>query len=139
MIEHLDHVNLRTVQLAAMIRWYEGILHLKNGPRPRFPFPGAWIYAGEVAVVHLVEVSTAPPKATDVALEHAAFRATGLSDFIERLRGAGEAFRIVRVPGMPIVQVNVWDPDGNHLHVDFDGAEADGIDIEDFTAPKIEA
>jgi hypothetical protein len=28
-----------------------------------------------------------------------------------------------------VLQVNVWDPDGNHIHVDFDLAEADGIDV----------
>lgn len=139
MIERLDHVNLRTVQLAKMIAWYEGILLLKSGDRPNFPFNGAWIYAGNIPVVHLVEVDTAPPEASDLALEHAAFYAAGLSDFLLRLQAAGEKFRVVRVPGMPLVQVNIWDPDGNHLHVDFDAVEADGIEIEDFKTSKIEA
>lgn len=132
MIERLDHVNLRTVQLAKMIAWYEGVLQLKSGARPNFPFGGAWIYAGDHAVVHLVEVEAAPPEADDLALEHAAFRATGLAGFLERLQAAGEAFRVALVPGMPILQVNVWDPDGNHLHVDFDASEADGIDLDAF-------
>jgi hypothetical protein len=35
----------------------------------------------------------------------------------------GERFRRVAVPGFPIVQINIWDPDGNHLHVDFDPGE----------------
>lgn len=139
MIERLDHVNLQTVQLDAMIAWYEHILQLKNGYRPNFPFNGAWIYAGDIPVVHLVEVAHAPPEASDLALEHAAFRAKGLPKFIERLQVAGEALRVVRVPEMPLVQVNVWDPDGNHLHVDFDAAEAEGIDIEDFRTSKIQA
>ncbi len=106
---------------------------------PDFPFPGAWMYAGDVPVVHLVPVKVAPPKAGDLALEHAAFRAQGLPEFLERLQTAGEPMRIVRVPDMPLVQVNVWDPDGNHLHVDFDAAEAEGIEIEDFKTSKIEA
>lgn len=139
MIERLDHVNLQTVQLNAMIAWYERFLQLKNGYRPRFPFPGAWMYAGDVPVVHLVPVEVEPPKAADLALEHAAFRATGLPEFIERLQESGELFRVVRVPDIPLVQVNVWDPDGNHLHVDFDAAEADGMDIEDFKTSKIQA
>ncbi|GAB5445640.1 VOC family protein [Gymnodinialimonas sp.] len=139
MIERLDHVNLQTVQLGKMIAWYEEILLMKSGYRPNFPFAGAWIYAGDVPVVHLVEVATPPPEASDLALEHAAFRAKGLGDFLERLQAAGEAFRVVRVPDMPLVQVNVWDPDGNHLHVDFDAAEAEGIEIEDFKTSKIEA
>jgi hypothetical protein len=28
-----------------------------------------------------------------------------------------------RVPGLGIVQVNVWDPDGNHIHIDFQPSE----------------
>jgi catechol 2,3-dioxygenase-like lactoylglutathione lyase family enzyme len=138
-IIRLDHVNLQTVQFDAMRAWYTDIMHLREGYRPNFPFPGAWMYAGEVPVVHLVPVEVAPPKADDLALEHAAFRATGLHDFLERLQTAGEAVRVVRVPDIPLVQVNVWDPDGNHLHVDFDAAEAEGIDIEDFKTSKIEA
>lgn len=139
MIERLDHVNLQTVQLDTMIAWYTDILHLKQGYRPRFPFDGAWMYAGEVPVVHLVPVEVVPPEATDLALEHAAFRASGLVAFIDRLKAAGEAYRLVRVPDIPLVQVNVWDPDGNHLHVDFDAAEAEGVDIEGFKSSKIEA
>ena len=137
MIERLDHVNLQTIQLDRMIAWYERFLHLRNGFRPAFPFPGAWLYAGEVPVVHLVEVAEAPPKASDLALEHAAFRAKGLRVFLERLAEGGQASRVVKVPDIPLVQVNVWDPDGNHLHVDFDAVEAEGLDLEAFSTSKI--
>jgi hypothetical protein len=33
------------------------------------------------------------------------------------------------VPGWPVVQVNVWDPDGNHLHIDFDLSEAEAAGL----------
>ena len=59
-IGRLDHVNVRTAQLDSMITWYEQILGLHNGPRPNFPFPGAWLYSGEDAVVHLVGVDGEP-------------------------------------------------------------------------------
>ena len=95
------------------------------------------MYAGEIPVVHLVPVEVEPPKAEDLALEHAAFRAKGLTAFLERLRDAEEPFRAVRVPDIPLVQVNVWDPDGNHLHVDFDADEAQGLDLEAFETSKI--
>ena len=139
MIERLDHVNLQTVQLAEMTAWYERYLQLVSGDRPPFPFPGAWLYAGDFAIVHLVEVNEAPPEASDLSLEHAAFRASGLRAFLERLADGGQHNRIVKVPGMPIVQGNVWDPDGNHLHVDFDAAEAEGLDLESFGAGNVKA
>lgn len=126
MIERLDHVNLRTARLDAMIAWYERVLDMHPGPRPDFSFAGSWLYAKGMAIVHLVEVK-APPRADpdDLRIEHAAFRAAGLEAFLKRLEEQGEPHRIGRVPGMPIVQVNVWDPDGNHLHIDFDATEAD--------------
>lgn len=130
MIEKLDHINLRTAQLEAMIDWYGAVLDLHPGPRPDFGFPGAWLYAGAQAVVHLVGV-TAPPTdpGTDLKLEHAAFRASGYAAFRARLAARGDACRLSKVPGLPIVQVNLWDPDGNHLHIDFDAAEVDPAHI----------
>lgn len=129
MIIGLDHINIRTARLDDMMDWYAGVLGLKSGPRPDFPFPGAWMYAGEHAVVHLVGV-TAPPTdpGTDLKLEHGAFRASGYGDFKALLEARGERMEIVKVPGFPIVQVNIWDPDGNHLHIDFDAAEVDPAD-----------
>ena len=45
----LDHVNVRTAQLDKMIAWYEDVLEMEVGPRPNFPFPGAWLYADGAA------------------------------------------------------------------------------------------
>ena len=53
-ISKLDHVNVRTANLAEMVDWYDRVLGLKSGKRPDFPFPGAWIYIGEQAFLHLV-------------------------------------------------------------------------------------
>jgi len=127
MIRDLDHINIRTARLDEMVAWYEERLGLMRGPRPDFGFPGAWLYAGERALVHLVGVAEEPvAHQGDLKLEHGAFRATGFAAFVEALKAAGEPFRVADVPGTEIVQVNVWDPDGNHLHVDFDAAEAEG-------------
>lgn len=129
MIDALDHLNLRTVRLAEMIAWYGRILLLEPGPRPDFGFPGAWLYAGDQALVHLVEVASEPASGTDLKLEHGAFRARGLAALIARLEAAGEGFDLARVPGLPVIQVNVRDPDGNHLHVDFALAEAEAAGL----------
>lgn len=116
----LDHLNLRTAQLDVMVSWYERVLGLTVGPRPPFPFRGAWMYAGDHALVHLVEIG-APPDAdhSNLALEHGAFRATDFTAFLATLTANGVRYHISPVPDFPIVQVNIWDPDENHLHVDF--------------------
>jgi catechol 2,3-dioxygenase-like lactoylglutathione lyase family enzyme len=121
-ILQLDHVNIRTDKLAEMIHFYEDVLGLISGVRPNFPFPGAWIYVGENPVIHLVgvdkECASVEPK-----IEHFAFRATGLTKLTERLAKAGIQHSIDPVPGVPIVQVNLEDVDGNHIHIDFHADE----------------
>ena len=114
-----DHVNVRTANLDAMVEFYGDVLGLHPGKRPDFAFPGAWLYLGEQAYIHLVGVSKAPVAAGNVTLEHFAFRATGLVEFRRKLDTRGISHSVDHVPGFPIVQVNFHDPDGNHVHVDF--------------------
>lgn len=127
MLKRLDHVNIRTPQLDVMIDWYAEMLGMTNGPRPPFAFPGAWMYVGDDAVVHLVGVDKMPEDGTDLRLEHAAFSATGFDEMIAKLEARGDRYRTLKVPGFPLVQVNIWDPDGNHLHIDFHSDEAPGV------------
>ncbi len=123
-LNKLDHVNVRTANLDNMVAWYCDVLGMENGARPPFPFPGAWLYAGDQAAVHLVGVDAAP-QSVEPNIEHFAMSATGLQDFVERLKATGTEFRPVRVPGIDILQINVFDCDGNHIHIDFSAEEAD--------------
>ncbi len=127
-IGKLDHVNVRTSKVEAMAAWYDRVLGMKSGKRPPFPFPGAWLYAGDHPAVHLVGVD-AEPANDDPKVEHFAFSASGLRAFVERLKRDGEKHDIRVVPGFGIVQVNVWDPDGNHIHIDFAPNEAGAADM----------
>jgi catechol 2,3-dioxygenase-like lactoylglutathione lyase family enzyme len=129
----LDHVNIRTANLDAVSRFYGEILGLPKGPRPPFGFPGAWHYCGDKAVVHLIEVDKAP-LGKDPKIEHFALRSTGLGDFVAHLRKKKVEHNAVRVPLTGMIQINVLDPDGNHIEVQFGAAEADGAtDILDRT------
>ena len=118
-----DHVNIRTNNLETLITWYTNILGLRAGARPDFNFPGAWMYLGDRALVHLVGTEADMKAGGPVTLEHFAFRATGMQNFRDMLEVQGIAYSVDPVPGMPIVQINFRDPDGNHIHVDFDAAE----------------
>ena len=121
-IGKLDHVNVRTTKLPEMAAWYSTVLGLTDGPRPNFPFPGAWLYAGDTAVVHLV-AHEGPPSAgseIDLKLEHFAFTAAGRATFETRLQKAGIEYSTNTLDAIGIVQFNVNDPDGNHIHIDFD-------------------
>lgn len=121
----LDHVNVRTRNLDKMIAWYRKVLGMTEGKRPGFSFPGAWMYVGDKPFVHLVGVDRAlPAHKDDLRLEHFALSATGLTGFLEYLKSEKFDYKLGKVPDFPIVQVNIWDPDGNHIHVDFHADEA---------------
>lgn len=122
----LEHVNIQTARLAEMVAWYDRILGMPAGWRPEFPFPGAWLYTGDQKpTVHLVGVDREPPGG--LKLEHFAFAATGLKDFLARLEAERVKYDLIAVRDAGLVQVNVRDPDGNHIHVDFRLSEADGL------------
>jgi len=130
-MKRLEHVNVRTANLDGMIDWYGRMLGLTTGRRPGFSFPGAWLYMGDDPIIHLVGQDARPDADdADLRLEHFALSASGLKDLLARAEEAGERTSVRKVPDFPIVQVNMWDPDGNHIHIDFDAVEAEGMEID---------
>ena len=121
-INLLDHVNLVTTDVARMTDWYEKVLGLKKGTRPNFPFGGAWLYAGDIALVHLVETKdqTRVGSEANLKLEHFAFSASGREKFEQLLKDLDLPYELTEVRDVNLVQFHIADPDGNHIHVDFD-------------------
>jgi catechol 2,3-dioxygenase-like lactoylglutathione lyase family enzyme len=119
-----DHVNVRTANLGVMRAFYVDVIGLREGPRPAFSFGGAWLYCAGAPVVHLVQVDRPPQRSDELSLEHFALRAQGLAEFLERLRAYGVPVAFGFIHDFGICQVNVRDPDGTHVHIDFDIAEA---------------
>ncbi len=115
----LDHVNIRTADLDRSRAFYRDILGMGEGWRPNFPFDGAWMYLDGHPFVHLVDVKETPAPPEALSLEHFAFSATDMDAFLAVLKTANIPYRLAEVPGTDITQVNLHDPDGNHLHVDF--------------------
>ena len=130
-VRSLDHVNIRTHDVDRLVEWYGRVLGMHPGPRPDFTFPGAWLYAGADPVIHLVGVEAAPDPGPRLRIEHFALGASGLADFLAHLEREGVPTRIGRLPGAGYghVQVNIHDPDGNHIHVDFAPGEAEGLTL----------
>src|SRR3546814_20370077 len=121
----LDHVNLRTAELAARQTVYSEVLGMSLGPRPPFSFDGAWLDCGGQATVHLVEVPRRPAPEGELRLEHFAFAAEGLAEFLALLRRRGLPYRNGVLPALGTVQVNLHDPAGSHIHVAFAAAAED--------------
>lgn len=121
-----DHVNIRTVDLDKMVTWYAEVLGLRSGPRPDFPVPGAWLYLNETCVLHLIEADPPPAayaEGESLRMEHIAFRAEGMDEFILQLDARGVEYKLFPFEALDIVLVFIRDPDGNRIHVDFPAAE----------------
>ena len=121
-VSSLDHINIRTENLKKMTEFYAKVLGMKKGRRPAFKFGGAWLYCGNRAAVHLVEVKK-QLKAKNVQLEHFAFKANDINGTLKKLYKFGTEYETRVVPGGKIRQVHAYDPDGNHVEIAFSTRE----------------
>jgi catechol 2,3-dioxygenase-like lactoylglutathione lyase family enzyme len=108
----LDHINIRTADLAATKAFFTEVLGLTEGWRPAFPFAGAWLYSGEQDVVHLVEVRERPAASAGSSLDHFAFAIDDYEDARARLDAHGIKYRATASPEGDIRQVFITDLNG---------------------------
>lgn len=108
----LDHVNIRTAELARTTDFFTEVLGLTVGWRPAFPFPGAWLYVGDKDVVHLVEVSRPAEPSKGSALDHFAFAIDDYEAAEGALTAHGMAFQPLVSPEGGIRQLFVTELNG---------------------------
>lgn len=118
-LKSLDHVTILCADLAKSRAFYREVLGLTDEDRPGFAFPGAWLYLGGHPVVHLIggRVDAVPPSTGN--FDHVAFDAAGLSEMRARLTAAAVPFTESQVPGRPLRQVFLHDPDGVQVELNF--------------------
>ncbi|MBU6297903.1 MAG: VOC family protein [Alphaproteobacteria bacterium] len=130
-VDVLEHFTVRCTNLERTRDFYSEVIGLRVGPRPDFDFAGYWLYLGEQPVVHLVLESerkdgraprsaSAKPAETG-ALDHIAFRGRDLEATRALLRARGLEFAECAVPGKPLFQIFVRDPDGVLIELNFRG------------------
>ena len=118
----LDHISVRTTDVEATQAFYEKVLGLQAGPRPNFSFPGAWLYRGEQAVVHVIGVDAhgrGEGAAGAGGFDHIAFAATDLDGMRKHFEASGVAFDERGVPGMRLHQIFLTDPNGLRIELNF--------------------
>lgn len=123
MILGLDHINIATDKLAETRAFYVEVLGLTERWRPDFSFDGHWLYAGDRPVVHLVSREAAGAGSDTAALNHYAFAIGDIEAAARRLTELGVGFREIGVPGEPIRQLFLQDPNGVTIELNFLGAE----------------
>ena len=143
----LNHFSIRSADLPACERFYCGLLGLKVGPRPPFPFPGLWLYSGDTqvwanAAVHIIGMDPKNPEGlknylgdrSETSLhgtgcvDHIAFFATGLAAMLATLREHGLDGRERTVPLLNLHQVFVDDPNGVVVELNYPAAEKLALD-----------
>ena len=140
-LSHIEHFLIAADDLDATRDWYARVLGMKAGPHPDFGFPVHWMYLGDVDVVHigpsaksagdiqkqyLGRTSQASAAGTG-AIDHIAFRATGLTKMIQHLKAERVQFSQRRASGQALFQIFFHDPNGIKIELNFDAAEAEGI------------
>ncbi|NQV21546.1 MAG: VOC family protein [Rhodospirillales bacterium] len=131
-VQSLDHYTIIASNLERSIEFYTDTLGLRNGERPEFDFPGAWIYVGDRAVVHLLGTDGAQKMADGGvfgggqgeapgtgSIHHVAFRAADLEGYVKRLKAQNIPMKEQDVPGWPLHQVFLEDPDGVTIELNF--------------------
>jgi catechol 2,3-dioxygenase-like lactoylglutathione lyase family enzyme len=121
----IHHFTIRCApgQLASVRDFYRDVLGMTTGPRPSFPFPGHWMYVGDLAVVHLAAISSdESPSGTATApgFDHVSLHARGLQATRERLASLSVSYEEVPVPGWPLRQIFVQDPVGSKIELTFE-------------------
>jgi catechol 2,3-dioxygenase-like lactoylglutathione lyase family enzyme len=123
----LNHINLRAPRelLATLRDFYCDVVGLREGPRPAFGSHGWWLYAGDVAVVHLSEqhAGESPRGGARAAaagtFDHTAFSAVDPEAAAATLRENGVDFRVDRNTVTRQHQFFFVDPAGNGVELNF--------------------
>jgi catechol 2,3-dioxygenase-like lactoylglutathione lyase family enzyme len=121
-IERMDHFTIVTDRLSETLAFY-AMFGLRAGDRPPFGVPGAWLYASDKPILHVIEVASMPNPRRGV-LDHMAYRANGLLTTTELLDRQAIPHRLIRTPA-PFRgwQLFFTDPNGVDVEFDFDPEE----------------
>jgi catechol 2,3-dioxygenase-like lactoylglutathione lyase family enzyme len=121
-VGRLDHYNVSTRKLQETVDFYEEVLGFKNGARPPFDFPGAWLYSDGHPVLHLNDISqTDRQQRTDSGvIDHVAFGSRGFEAMKQHLNGRGVSYRVNLVPNSTRCQIFLRDPNNVEIELNFD-------------------
>ena len=137
-LDRLDHYTIRTPHLKPTRHFYVDVLGLADGHRPPFDFPGHWLYCNDRAVVHLVGVDLtdkgglvhflgdrAPANLSGGgAVDHIAFRASGLRTMRDHLNAQRIVYRERTIPTLDLHLLFIEDPNGVTIELNYAAREA---------------
>jgi catechol 2,3-dioxygenase-like lactoylglutathione lyase family enzyme len=143
-IAHIQHFLVAADDMTATRDWYRDVLGMQEGPHPEFNFPVHWMYVDGKDVVHIGQSAKDATENQKTylgrtsqntgsgtgAFDHIAFHASGLTDMMAHLRRHGVEFKERRASNQSLYQLFLFDPNGIKVELNFDAAEAAGIEPE---------
>ena len=143
-LSHIEHFLIAADDIDATRDWYARVLGMRPGPHPDFGFPVHWMYLGDVDVVHIGPSAKSAGEnqkkylgrtsqdhgAGTGAIDHIAFRATGLRSMMAHLEKEKIPVSRRRANGQALFQLFFYDPNGVKIELNYDAAEADGLEAE---------
>ena len=152
-VSHIEHFLVAADDIDATRDWYARMLGMTSGPHPDFGFPVHWMYLGDVDVVHIGPSAksageiqkkylgrTSQDAGTGTgAIDHIAFRATGLRAMLEHLKAERVPFSQRRANGQALFQLFFHDPKGIKIELNYAASEAEGIEPELMASDLIKA
>jgi catechol 2,3-dioxygenase-like lactoylglutathione lyase family enzyme len=125
-IRAMDHFTVLSTDTESTVAFYRELLGLEPGPRPAFNFPGAWLYIGDRALLHVVERPTIPQGPG--VLDHIAFTGENLPSYLQKLQARGLPYDLRRLPEEGHAggtwQLFFLDPSGARVEIDFAKTES---------------
>jgi len=119
----MNHFTVLAKDLPATKAFYMDLLGLTEGFRPDLGFPGAWLYCGSQAVLHIIAGRALPADPRGV-LDHMAFSAQNLPAVTAKLDSNGIQYDLRRQNDSGVWQLFCFDPNGARVELDFDASEA---------------
>jgi len=122
-IAGVNHFTVLTDDVARTTDFYRDIMGLHEGDRPNLGFPGAWLYTGGTAVLHIVGGKTREQLRPGV-IDHMAFTASGLRDVLATLERHDIEYVCRQQVETGTWQVFFFDPNGARVELDFAAHES---------------
>jgi catechol 2,3-dioxygenase-like lactoylglutathione lyase family enzyme len=120
----MNHFTVLTDNVERTVAFYEELLALRAGARPPFNFPGAWLYAGDNPILHVIGGRPKSELRAGV-IDHMAFTGRDLPATLAALKRRGIDNTCRRQTGSGTWQVFFDDPNGARVEMDFDPGESE--------------
>eukprot|EP00451_Oxyrrhis_marina_P049712 CAMPEP_0204470610 /NCGR_PEP_ID=MMETSP0471-20130131/17312_1 /ASSEMBLY_ACC=CAM_ASM_000602 /TAXON_ID=2969 /ORGANISM="Oxyrrhis marina" /LENGTH=152 /DNA_ID=CAMNT_0051472635 /DNA_START=30 /DNA_END=488 /DNA_ORIENTATION=+ len=133
----VNHISRETDDVEGLTKFYTQVLGLPRLERPDFGFGGSWFALPNGVQFHIIEKDSQKPPVSQPVQDnqlqitsegrlperfirrshHMALTVADIEDTKSRLTTMGIPFAVNVVPGTPIIQLFVYDPDGNGIEI----------------------